>query len=53
MAINPVSRTTDVEGLLQYGIKTVPMPDVGHFLMLENAAGFNRLLEETLDPLGG
>ena len=53
VAINPDSRKTDVEGLRRYGIETVPMPDVGHFLMLEDAAGFNRLLEGTLDPLEG
>jgi len=53
VAVNPVSRATDVEGLRRLGIETVPMPGVGHFPMLEDAAAFNRLLGETLDRLGG
>jgi pimeloyl-ACP methyl ester carboxylesterase len=49
VAINPGYRDNDVDGLRGYGIETVIMPGVGHFLMLEDPAGFNRVLAETID----
>lgn len=49
VAINAATPETDVEGLRRYGVETVLMPDVGHFLMLEDSARFNRLLDETLE----
>ena len=48
VAINPVSRSTDAEGLRRHGVEVVAMPGVGHFLMLEDPGGFNRLLGEVV-----
>lgn len=44
VAINPDYRPNDIESLRSYGVETVLMPGVGHFLMLEDPEGFNRLL---------
>ncbi len=52
VAINPASGQTDIEGLRRHGIRTVLVPGVGHFPMLEDEAGFNRVLSEVLDELG-
>lgn len=48
VAINPDYRPTDIESLARHGVRTVLMPG-GHFLMMENAAAFNRVLSETMD----
>ena len=48
VAINPDYRPTDIESLRSYGVKTVLMPGVGHFLMMEDPEGFNRLLGEVI-----
>jgi pimeloyl-ACP methyl ester carboxylesterase len=52
VAINGGPGATDHDGLRQLGIEAVVLPDVGHFLMLEDPPGFNRLLDETLRRLG-
>ena len=45
VAINPDDGgPTDVEGLERYGIETVLLPGVGHFLMMEDPDAFNRAL---------
>ena len=51
VAINPGYRPSDVESLARFGFHTMVMPDVGHFLMLEEPAEFNRLLAEALHHL--
>ena len=43
-----MSRSTDAEALGRHGVQVVPMGGVGHFLMLEDPATFNRLLGETI-----
>lgn len=48
VAINAGYRETDVEALARYGIRIVVMPDVGHFPMLEDPAGFNRQLDDAI-----
>jgi pimeloyl-ACP methyl ester carboxylesterase len=53
VAINPDHRPTDVEGLRRHGVETVLMPGVGHFLLLEDAERFNRLLEEIVEGFAG
>ncbi len=60
VAINPDYRPTDTASLGNYGIDTVIASGVGHFLMLEDAKQFNRLLADILarrisrtDPSGG
>jgi pimeloyl-ACP methyl ester carboxylesterase len=48
VAINPDYRPTDTASLGNYGIDTVIASGVGHFLMLEDAEQFNRLLADVL-----
>jgi pimeloyl-ACP methyl ester carboxylesterase len=48
-----VSRSTDAESLGRYGVTVVAMPVVGHFLMLEDPATFNRLLGEVVAGFTG
>ncbi len=48
VAINPGYRPTDVEGLAEHGVRTVVMPDVGHFLMMEDPGRFNDLLAQVV-----
>jgi pimeloyl-ACP methyl ester carboxylesterase len=49
VAINAGHRPTDSEALRGHGVRAVVMPGVGHFLMLEDPATFNRLLGEVVD----
>lgn len=49
VAINPDYRPTDLEALERHGVRAVIMPGVGHFLMMEDPDGFNRLLSETVE----
>ena len=51
VAINPDYEPTDVASLRAYGVETVIASGVGHFLMLEDPAQFNRLLAEVLATL--
>ncbi len=49
VAINPDYRPTDIEALRRVGVETALMSGVGHFLMMEDPATFNRLLAETVE----
>jgi pimeloyl-ACP methyl ester carboxylesterase len=49
VAINPGYRPTDIEDLRRHGVEAIVMPGVGHFLMLEDPDGFNRLLREVIE----
>jgi pimeloyl-ACP methyl ester carboxylesterase len=49
VAINADYRPTDIDSLKRYGVRTVLMPRVGHFLMLEDPEAFNRMLGQTID----
>jgi pimeloyl-ACP methyl ester carboxylesterase len=51
-AINPDYRPTDVDSLARYGVQVRLMPGVGHFAMLEDPAGFNRILASVIAELG-
>ena len=51
VAINPDHRPTDVEALRRHGIETVLMPDVGHFLMMEDPDQFNGVLTDVVANL--
>ena len=53
VAINPDDGTTDIEGLRHHGVTAVLLPGVGHFLMLEDPEGFNRLLQDAIDVFTG
>jgi pimeloyl-ACP methyl ester carboxylesterase len=48
VAINPDFQPTDAVSLGAFGIETVIASGVGHFLMLEDADQFNRLLADVL-----
>jgi pimeloyl-ACP methyl ester carboxylesterase len=48
-AINPGSPPTDIESLARHGIATTVLPAVGHFLMLQDPAGFNQLLDNVIE----
>jgi pimeloyl-ACP methyl ester carboxylesterase len=49
VAINPDAPGTDTEALRRHGVEAVLMPGVGHFPMLEDPDGFNRLLGEVIE----
>jgi pimeloyl-ACP methyl ester carboxylesterase len=49
VAINPGSPPTDIESLARHGIATAVLPAVGHFLMLQDASGFNQLLDKVIE----
>jgi pimeloyl-ACP methyl ester carboxylesterase len=49
VAINPGSPPTDIESLARHGIATMVLPAVGHFLMLQDPAGFNQLLDNVIE----
>jgi pimeloyl-ACP methyl ester carboxylesterase len=48
VAINPDVGPTDVESLRRYGVETVVLTGVGHFLMLEDPEQFNPVLTTKL-----
>jgi len=49
VAINPEQPPTDAGSLARHGVATMTLAGVGHFLMLEDPAGFNRLLDGALE----
>jgi pimeloyl-ACP methyl ester carboxylesterase len=49
VAINPATPPTDLESLARHGIATMVLPATGHFLMLQDPAGFNPLLETVIE----
>jgi pimeloyl-ACP methyl ester carboxylesterase len=49
VAINAGRRPTDAAALGRHGVRAVVLPGSGHFLMLEDPHGFNRLLAEVVD----
>ena len=49
VAINPDWRPTDVDALARHGVRAVLVSGVGHFVMMEDPAAFNRVLGETID----
>jgi len=51
IAINADNGPTNVESLAKHGVKTVVMPGVGHFLMLEDPKRFNVLLSSAIEDL--
>lgn len=50
-AINPDNAPTDVASLAAHGVRLVVMENVGHFVMMEDAERFNRLLLATLEAV--
>ena len=55
VAINPADPPSDVESLERYGVDLVLVPDVGHFIMLEDPERFTAVLRDVMSkfPQGG
>lgn len=53
VAINPAEPATDLESMEAFGVNVVTVPDVGHFVMMEDPEGFNRRLTEVVEGWGG
>jgi pimeloyl-ACP methyl ester carboxylesterase len=51
VAINPDDGSTDIASLQSYGVQVMMLPRTGHFLMMEDADGFNALLMRALQQL--
>lgn len=51
IAINADNAPTDVAQLRRYGVEAQVQPRTGHFLMMEDPAGFNALLRAAIDTL--
>lgn len=49
VTINPDYQPTDIDALRRHGVDAVLMSGVGHFLMMEDPDGFNRLLCEAVE----
>ena len=52
VAINPAYRPNDIDGLRAHGVEAVLVSGVAHFLMMEDAAAFNRVLDEVVGGFG-
>jgi pimeloyl-ACP methyl ester carboxylesterase len=52
ITINPASAPIDEASLKKHGVEVIRMPGVGHFLMMENPAGFNLLLAQAIERIG-
>ena len=48
IAINDTRGPTDIASMKRHGVEVLIMPGVGHFLMMENPEGFNRLLKTAI-----
>jgi pimeloyl-ACP methyl ester carboxylesterase len=53
IAINADHWQTNIESIQLYGVEVVIMPEVGHFLMLEDPPRFNAILETSIKKLLG
>jgi pimeloyl-ACP methyl ester carboxylesterase len=49
VAINPGDGRTDAGSLVRHGVGAITLPGVGHFLMLEDPAEFNRVLDGVIE----
>jgi pimeloyl-ACP methyl ester carboxylesterase len=49
VAINPADGRIDAGSLARHGVEAVAVSGVGHFLMLEDPVGFNRVLDRVLE----
>lgn len=49
VSLNPERSSPDVESLMRHGVEVVLVPGVGHFMMLEDPAGFNAILMEVIE----
>jgi len=49
VAINPADGRIDAGSLARHGVDAIALPGVGHFLMLEDPVGFNRVLDGVVE----
>jgi pimeloyl-ACP methyl ester carboxylesterase len=49
VAINPDAPPSDIASLERHGVEVVYMSGVGHFLMMEDPARFNEILQKVID----
>lgn len=49
VSLNPESSSPDVESLGRHGVEVILIPDVGHFMMMEDPAAFNAMLREVVE----
>lgn len=48
ISLNPERSNPDVESLERHGVEVILVPDVGHFMLLEDPEGFNAILREVV-----
>jgi pimeloyl-ACP methyl ester carboxylesterase len=51
VSLNPESSLPDVESLERYGVEVILVPDVGHFMMMDNPDAFNAILMEVVEGM--
>ena len=53
VTINADDGSTDVPSLARYGVEVVLVPNVGHFMMMEDPERFNATLMDVIEGFGG
>lgn len=51
VSLNPAGSNPDVEALERHGVEVVLVPDVGHFMMMEDPVGFNAILLDVVQDM--
>lgn len=51
VSLNPQRSNPDVASLERYGVEVVLLPDVGHFMMMEDPGAFNTVLMDVLETM--
>lgn len=51
VSLNPQRSNPDVASLERYGVEVVLVPDVGHFMMMEDPGAFNTVLMDVLETM--
>ena len=51
VSLNPARSNPDVASLERHGVEVILVPDVAHFMMMEDPAAFNAILREVVEGL--
>ena len=51
VSLNPARSNPDVESLERHGVVAILVPDVGHFMMMEDPGNFNAILMNVLEGM--
>jgi pimeloyl-ACP methyl ester carboxylesterase len=51
VSLNPARSNPDVASLERHGVEVILVPDVGHFMMMEDPAAFNAILRGVVEGL--